>query len=537
MRFDLKPLWLGLLVSACAAGETPYPSSPSSYPGPYPSAAGSQPVIQPTNTTNTAPTAPPVPATPVRPVSPARPFVLTDADPFSTFAADVDTASYDIFRRSLGNRMLPLPSEVRIEEYVNYFEYDYPAPEPDAEVPFTISLAASSNVNAEDGTKLLRVGIQGARPASKPATNLVFLVDVSGSMAAANKLPLVKTVIEETLDELDLDDEVSIVTYAADTRVRLAPTPARDRDRIEAVVDALQAGGGTNGASGIQLAYEQAQAGMIEGGINHIVLCTDGDFNLGISDPDQLVALIKQKRQTGVTLTALGFGERNNDSMMERVSDAGNGIYSVLYDADQAIAYAHQRLLSTMIHIAKDMKIQVEFNPEHVYAYRLIGYEDRAVADTQFRNDRVDGGEVGAGHRVTALFELALTADDVPAGVTPTRGESTASRVEQEIAAEELVRVKVRWKKPGASSADPASETNAALTPEDVGDSLEALDDDAKWAVAVSYLAATLRSDPRARRSELPRLRTLIEPLANDRSDRFELLSLWPRVEELLRVR
>src|SRR4029077_20233658 len=154
----------------------------------------------------------------------------------------------------------------------------------------------------------------------------------------------------------------------------LQPTRARDRVRIETTVDALQVGGGTNGSSGINLAYEQAQAGFIEGGINHIVLCTDGDFNLGVTDDDALVALIKQKRATGVTLTALGFGDRNNDAMMERVSDAGNGIYSVLFDADQAIAYAHQRLLSTMIHIAKDMKIQVEFNPEYVYAYRLIGY-------------------------------------------------------------------------------------------------------------------------------------------------------------------
>lgn len=533
MDFGRKWLWVGALwLAGCSSSDSAWDSSPAAR-----TAGGTVPA-GPSPTASQSPVVPSVPQPPAtRTAVPARPFVLTGSDPFATFAADVDTASYDIFRRSLNNGGLPRPSEVRAEELINYFEYDYPAPEPDAEVPFTISLSASSHVNLEEHTKLLRVGIQGARPSEKPATNIVFLVDVSGSMAAANKLPLVKTVISEALAELDADDEVSIVSYAADTRVRLQPTRVRDRERIEQTVKALEVGGGTNGSSGINLAYEQAQAGFLEGGINHIVLCTDGDFNLGVTNDDALVALIKQKRTTGVTLTALGFGDRNNDAMMERVSDAGNGIYSVLYDADQAIAYAHQRLLSTMIHIAKDMKIQVEFNPEYVYAYRLIGYEDRVVADTQFRNDRVDGGEVGAGHRVTALFELALKQEDVPDGVTPSRGESSATRVDAEIADDELARVKIRWKKPGASSSDPASEVTEAFRPDEIGASLDELDGDAQWAVAVAYLAAVLRNDRRAHAAELPRLLSLIEPLAGEHTDRRELLSLWGRAEDLLKVR
>jgi Ca-activated chloride channel family protein len=468
----------------------------------------------------------------------SNPFVLAESDPFSTFAADVDTASYDIFRRSISNGALPAPSEVRIEEFVNYFGYDYPATALDSDVPFSISLSASAHVSDQVRTKLLRVGIQGADVSEQPAANVVFLVDVSGSMAAPNKLPLVKIVLSEALEVLNATDTVSIVSYAADTRIRLAPTPVRDRSRIEAVIRGLEAGGRTNGASGIELAYQEAQLGFLEEGINHVVLCTDGDFNLGVTSDDALVNLIKRKRETGVTLTALGFGERNNDAMMERVSDAGNGIYSVLYDQDQAIAYAHQRLLSSMIHIAKDLKIQVEFNPEYVYAYRLLGYEDRAVADTQFRNDRVDGGEVGAGHRVTALFELALTSHDLPAAArSPSRGESSATKLEQEVAPDDLVRVKVRWKRPGAATTEVAREVAASIAFDEVAADAEQLDADARWAMGVARLAEVLRNSPYANRTELPRLRNLLTPLAGDHADRQELLTLWPEVERLLRGR
>jgi Ca-activated chloride channel family protein len=518
-------LWfLSIGLVACNAGSSPQ-AWPSSSPAP-----NVQPAPTADYTTDHTTVMAPAPA--------SVPFVLTSSDPFATFAADVDTASYDIFRRSIMNGILPLATEVRVEEFVNYFSYDYTAPELDSDVPFTVTLSASAHMSDEARTKLLRVGIQGAQPTVKPAANLVFLVDVSGSMAAPNKLPLVKQLLQEALDVLDPTDSVSIVSYAADTRVRLAATPVRERARIAGVIQGLEAGGGTNGASGIDLAYQEAKAGFLDEGINHIVLCTDGDFNLGVTSNDALVALIKQKRQSGVTLTALGFGERNNDAMMERVSDAGNGIYSVLYDADQTTAYAQQRLLSSMLHIAKDMKIQVEFNPEHVYAYRLLGYEDRAVADTQFRNDRVDGGEVGAGHRVTALFELALSRDDLPdAARSLSRGESSATKLESELQPEDLARVKVRWKQPGASTNDAANELDNSLALDDIASAADELDADAQWAMGVARLAEVLRNSPYANRNELPGLRNLLTPLAADHADRRELLALWPQVERLLKVR
>ncbi|MDP6944352.1 MAG: von Willebrand factor type A domain-containing protein, partial [Myxococcota bacterium] len=344
-------------------------------------------------------------------------FVLAASDPMSTFAADVDTASYDIFRRDVAEfQRLPHPDSVRLEEFVNAFSYAYDAPEWGEEHPFAINLEAAASPFAE--SNLVQVGIQGLTipDSEKKPGNLVFLVDVSGSMTGANKLSLVKVVLEETLAALAPTDLVSIVTYASEEEVRLAPTPVSHAETILAVINGLSAGGSTAGAAGIQMAYEQAESAYIEGGINHVILCTDGDFNVGISDDDELVAFIEDKRESGVTLTALGFGSGNlNDAMMEKVSNAGNGFYSVVATEDQAIAYAHTKLLNTTNLIAKDVKIQVQFNPDHVLAYRLLGYENRAIADEDFTNDAVDAGEVGSGHSVTALYEVVLTGEAIPA--------------------------------------------------------------------------------------------------------------------------
>jgi Ca-activated chloride channel family protein len=463
-----------------------------------------------------------------------NPFVLAASDPFSTFAADVDTASYDIFRRSLRSNTLPSAQLVRTEEFVNYFDYDYPAPALTDPEPFTISLAATAHV-VDSGTQLVRVGIQGAEPAERKPANLVFLVDVSGSMAAENKLPLVKVVLKEALAVLAPTDTVSVVSYAADTRVRLAPTPASNRAAIEAVVDALASGGSTNGAGGIQLAYEQATEGFLEDGINHVFLCTDGDFNVGISDTEELVRFIEQKRETGVTLTALGFGERNNDQMMNRVSNAGNGIYSVIFEQDQAIAYAHQRMLSSMIHIAKDMKLQVEFNPDRVRAYRLLGYETRNVADSQFRDDSVDGGEVGAGHRVTALYEIVLAGEELPAAAGQgSQGDDDGADLPRDVEAGELLRVKVRYKLPGAAADAEAHEVAAGLLPAAlVADPAQA-DADLRWAVAVASFAELLRGSPYLKKTILPELRTLLEPSQGDEPARREFLTLFDQAAKLL---
>lgn len=270
-----------------------------------------------------------------KPVLPTNPFVIAEHDPLSTFAADVDTASYDIFTSSVSSGSLPPSATVRLEEFVNYFRYGYEPPAADAAAPFSISLAAAPA--PDPSTVLLRVGIQGRLPATKkrPA-NLVFLVDTSGSMSDPNKLPLVQYTLTEALTVLDRSDTISIVSYAGSTEVRLEPTPVSDATTIEAAIAGLVSSGGTNGSSGIRLAYEQAESAFIADGINHVILCTDGDFNLGITSNDALVDLITEKRKTGITLTSLGYGSNPNDAMMERVSDAGNGTYSVIYSRGQA---------------------------------------------------------------------------------------------------------------------------------------------------------------------------------------------------------
>jgi Ca-activated chloride channel family protein len=466
-----------------------------------------------------------------------NPFVLTEFDPLSTFAVDADTASYDIFRRDVNAGQLPEPASVRLEEYVNNFAYHYLPPSEEAEDPFAIHLAAAPSLY-DTGTLLVRVGIQGKQaPAERGPANLVFLVDVSGSMASEDKLPLVKVVLGEALDLLGPDDKVSIVTYAGYTTVALAPTPVSDQATIQGVIDGLGAGGSTAGASGITLAYEQATAGFIEGGINHVVLCTDGDFNVGISSNEALLELIKQERQTGITLTALGFGSGNlNDSMMEQVSNAGNGMYSVISSADQAISYANERLLSTMIHIAKDMKIQVEFNQDQVLAYRLLGYEDRAIADDEFRDDTVDAGEIGAGHRVTALYEVVTVGEAVPApDGAPELLDGDAYTGPVEVDANDLVLVKVRYKQPGASESDPAKEVAASLPASAAASSYEELDVDFRWAVAVATFAEILKQSPYARVDQLETIDTIVssDPEATS-GPHGEFAGLFARARTLL---
>ena len=466
---------------------------------------------------------------PARPAA-ANPFVLTQYDPLSTFGADVDTASYDGFVRDISLGRLPDPATVRLEDFVNYFDYDYPPPAADAEHPFSISLAAARGLGARE-TTLLRVGIQAALPppSAKKQANIVFLVDVSGSMA--EELPLVQTVLSGALHQLDDEDLISIVTYAGSTEVRLKPTAVSRADQISAVIAQLQSGGSTNGAGGIQLAYQQAESAFIQDGINHVVLCTDGDFNVGASSDEALVELIKSKRSTGITLTALGFGtERVNDSMMEKVSNAGNGIFSVIASESQAERYAAERLLSSLVHVAKDMKLQVEFNPELVRAYRLLGYEDRAIADQDFRDDTVDAGEVGAGHRVTALYELVMGDDALPdAAGEPVHTQGERGTGSREVSASDLVLVKVRYKAPGAAASDPASEVATALAPEAIAADPGLADEDFRWAAAVAAFAEVLKGSAFAERDALDAIgATLQAQRARDRdraafADQFKL--------------
>ena len=462
-----------------------------------------------------------------------NPFVMTAHDPFSTFAADVDTASYDLFRRDAGQGILPDAASVRLEEYVNYFSYNYPAPAADSVYPFQLSLAAASKVFAR-GTALLRVGVQAALPDPfvKKATNLVFLLDVSGSMSDTNKLPLVQETILATLDQLDASDHVSLVTYSTTAQVVLTPTSMENRSTIAAAVAALSAGGSTAGADGMGLAYAQATAGFIPGGINHIVMCTDGDFNVGPSSTAELLSLIRSKRSTGVTLTVLGYGSGNlNDAMMEQVADAGNGIYSVIIDKPSAQKYAAEKILSTIKHVAKDMKLQVEFNPDKVVAYRLLGYEDRAIADQNFRNDAVDAGEVGAGHRVTALYELVLTGGTVPVtSSSPVPDDGPASTLAREVGADDFVLVKVRYKTVDAVDATPAIEMSSGLPSSLLSEQLSAADSDLQWAAAVAALAEILKTSPYADKSLVPTIRSIAAAQASRDADRAEFATLLEKI-------
>jgi Ca-activated chloride channel family protein len=466
-----------------------------------------------------------------------NPFVLVAHDPLSTFAVDVDTASYDIFRRDVGSYgRLPDAANVRLEEYVNYFHYDYPAAAADAAEPFSVSLAAAPSITSN--TTVLRVGIQGklAPAFQKRRANLVYLVDTSGSMSSADKLPLAQYLLSASIGVLDQGDTISIVTYAGDVSVRLPPTDVAAASTIRSAIEGLSAAGSTNGGAGIQLAYEQAEAGFVEGGINHVVLCTDGDFNVGTTSTSELVALIEDKRKTGITLTVLGFGSGNlNDPMMEAVSNAGNGIYGVITSQTHADDYVQNRLLSTLVHIAKDVKIQVELNPEQVYAYRLLGYENRALADQDFRNDVVDAGEIGAGHQVTALYELVLTGGTIPdAQGAPQPLDGAPYAGPREVAIEDMVLVKVRYKHPDATETDPAFEVSQSMAAGEPAATFENSTDDLAWAMAMAAFAEILKQSPYADPSALPTLKSVFEAQASRDSYRAEFLPLFIKAESLL---
>ena len=335
---------------------------------------------------------------------------------------------------------------------------------------------------------------------------IIFVIDTSGSMRSADKLPLVQRLLVDSLHLLSPADTVSIVTYAGSTAVALPTTEASERDTIKQAINSLAAAGSTAGAGGIQLAYAEAEAGFVQGGVNHVILCTDGDFNVGTSDTDALVDLIEKEREGGVTFTALGFGSDNlNDAMMEAISNAGNGTYAVITDEQHAHDYVTDKLFSSLQFIAKDMKLQVEFNPEHVLAYRLLGYENRAIADQDFRVDTVDAGEIGSGHRVTALYELVLAGDELPNAPNAPEPEDGAEYEEPlEVQAEDLALVKVRYKDVDADADSPAYEVNQALAADAVAEDPDALDADFRWAVAIASFAELLKESPYANASWLP---------------------------------
>ncbi len=395
-------------------------------------------------------------------------FQTVAQHPLSTFSVDVDTASYSNVRRFLKEGELPPPGAVRIEELVNYFSYDYP--EPSGEHPFSVS-SEVSEAPWQKSHRLVHVGIKGRSIASEklPPRNLTFLLDVSGSMDQQNKLPLVKRSMKRLLSTLGERDRVAIVVYAGASGVVLPSTPANQQARIERALDQLSAGGGTNGAEGIVAAYAEAEKGRRPGSVNRVIVATDGDFNLGTTSQSELIRLIEKKRDSGVELTVLGFGMGNlKDSTLEKLADHGNGNYAYIDDIQEARKVLVREAGATLVTIAKDVKIQVEFNPKLVNAYRLIGYENRLLKDEDFNDDTKDAGEIGAGHTVTALYEVVPAGTEAPTGEVDALKYQKPSGLTEAAEASEMLTVKLRYKAPGSRTSRAFTvPVNSHLTPRD----------------------------------------------------------------------
>jgi secreted protein with Ig-like and vWFA domain len=429
-------------------------------------------------------------------------FVDPSTAPLSTFSIDVDTASYTILRRFLTGGQRPPPDAVRLEEMLNYFRYADPAPAAGGD-PFAVRLE-TADCPWQPGHRLLRVGIKGREieAATRPAGNLVFLVDVSGSMADPDKLPLVKQALTLLIDQLREDDLVSIVTYAGDAGLKLPATGGHRAAEIRAVIDQLGAGGSTHGSAGIELAYDEARKHFIAGGVNRVILCTDGDLNVGITDDGQLVKLIRQRAAEGTFLTVLGFGRGNlQDEKMEKLADNGNGLYAYVDSVREARKVLVEQLTGSTVTIAKDVKIQVEFNPAQVASYRLLGYENRVLAARDFADDTRDAGEIGAGHGVTALYEwvpAAAGGGPLPDLKYQSRPAPTGPAVAGP-ASRELLTLKLRFKEPAGSES-----VLREIPLVDAGGSFESASDDLRFAAAVAAFGMLLRSSDHAGVATLP---------------------------------
>ena len=428
-----------------------------------------------------------------------NPFRSPLNDPLSTFSIDVDTASYANVRRMLTAGQLPPADAVRIEEFVNTFDYGYAPPAADAEAPFATHVDVTAAPWAPEH-RLVRIGLKGKEIATddRPAANLVFLLDVSGSMKSAKKLPLVKDGLRKLVAALRMDDRIAIVVYAGASGLVLDSTS--DHDAVLAAIDSLTPGGSTHGSAGIELAYDVATQHFIDGGLNRVVLCTDGDFNVGITDRSRLKTLIEEKAATGTYLSILGFGAGNlKDATMEELSNAGDGNYGYIDSPREAERLLAQQVNGTLLTIAKDVKIQVEFNPAKVASYRLIGYANRMLKKEDFNNDTVDAGDIGSGHTVTALYEV------VPVGVAPPTPAvdrlKYAARPEPAAAlangSDELLTVKLRYKAPDAPKEQGTSKL-LAVPVTDGGDGFDTADADARFAAAVAGFGMLLRQSEHA---------------------------------------
>lgn len=420
-----------------------------------------------------------------------NPVKLALQNPVSTFSIDVDTASYAFVRSALKRDGFPNPDAVRVEEMINYFPYDWAGPQ-DASVPFNTDVTVMPSPWNEH-TKLMHVAIKGydVVPTEKPRANLVFLIDTSGSMNQSDKLPLLKTSFRMLLDRLDADDTISIVTYAGSAGTALEPTRASEKAKILNVIDGLGARGSTAGAAGIEQAYRLAEQAFVEDGVNRVMLATDGDFNVGVSDDRSLKRMIEKKRDSGIFLSVFGFGHGNyNDQLMQTLAQNGNGQAAYIDTVAEAQKTLVEEAGSTLFPIAKDVKIQVEFNPKRVAEYRLIGYETRALKREDFNNDRVDAGDIGSGHSVTAIYEItpvgspAVLFDDLRYQQKPVEDVTSP-------AGNEYAFLKLRYKLPDEDK------SKLITTPVGAADELVSLSeasDDRRFSVAVAAFGQKLRN-------------------------------------------
>jgi Ca-activated chloride channel homolog len=475
-------LFLTITLSSCAGPDTQDTATPS---GPRPETArlaaydeavtsGPWSYLEPTDRER-------------YPVFADNPVRQPITDPVSTFSIDVDTASYSRTRRFLNQGQLPHADAVRTEELVNYFDYAY-APPVDRSRPFAVHMELGPSP-WHTGRHLLHIGLKGYERALSdlPPANLVFLVDVSGSMQGPDRLGLLKASLKLLTQQLRAQDRISIAVYAGAAGTVLEPTPGNERAKILAALDALEAGGSTNGGAGIALAYGLARQSFIENGINRVILASDGDYNVGVVDQRSLRQLIERERVDGIALTVLGFGMGNyNDALMQELAQSGNGNAAYIDTLGEGRKVLVEELARTLEIIAYDVKIQVEFNPARVAEYRLIGYETRHLAREDFNNDRVDAGDIGAGHTVTALYELTLEGSGA-ARIDPLRYQAPARTAS---GSEELAFVRLRYKLPGESGSR-LIERAVAVT--DLLPDLDATSDDFRFAAAVAGFGQLLR--------------------------------------------
>jgi len=460
-------------------------------------------------------------------------FLAVKEHPLSTFSSDVDTASYSNARRFLGDGQLPPKDSIRVEEWLNYFAYAYAPPVGDAPVAIHTEV---SDCPWAASHRLVRIGIK-AKPveqADVPPRNLVFLVDVSGSMLPANKLPLLKNGLAMLTRTLRPQDSVAMVVYAGSSGLALPSTSGARQDEILKALGSLEAGGSTNGGQGIELAYRVAQEHFVKGGINRVVLATDGDFNVGTTSEGELVRLIEEKRKTGVFLTVLGFGDGNlKDATMELLADKGNGNYAYIDGAAEARKVLVREAGSTLVTVAKDVKLQAEFNPARVQSYRLVGYEDRLLATEDFNDDKKDAGDMGAGHSVTALYEVVPVGAPAVAGqappVSPLKYQS-GSTLAAASASPELLTVNVRYKAPQGNTSQKIS---AVVV--DHPAPFASASADHRFAVAVAEFAQILRGTPAVAGQTLEGAKKMAASAltADATGDRRELLSLIDRARRL----